>query len=268
MTDDRTPRRIQSVEIAFEILEVLRDDEGATVTELADRIDRSPGTAHTYLATMEELGYVRAVDGEYHVGMFALPLGEYVRARSRLYQVGKSEIDELAQETGEASHLVVESHGREILLYEQFGPDAVGEDLYTRIKGYPRQNLHCSAASKAILAHVPAERRDEILDDYEFVQRTPTTITDEATLREELDAVRADGFARNDEEQITGVRAIAAPILHDGVVHGAISLSAPTSRMRGERFSASVPERVVDSANVIEVNLQTPRSGGDAEGVF
>lgn len=249
------------MELAFEILEVLRDREGATVTEVADRVGRSPGTTHTYLATMRELGYVRSVDDEYHVGLFALPLGEYVRAHSRLYQVGKPEVDELAQETGEASHLVIESHGREILLYEQFGPDAVGEDLYTRIKGYPRQNLHCSAASKAILAHLDPDRRDGILEDYEFIRRTPNTVTDEATLRAELEDVRTDGFARNDEEQITGVRAIAAPIVHDGDVYGAISLSAPTSRMRGERFSSSVPQRLVDSANVIEVNLQTPRSG-------
>jgi DNA-binding IclR family transcriptional regulator len=263
MSGDRSPRRIQSVELAFEILEALRDSEGATVSEVATEIDRSPGTAHTYLATMEELGYVRSVDDEYHVGLYALPLGEYVRSHSRLYQVGKSEADELAQETGEASHLVVESHGREILLYEQFGPDAVGEDLYTQIKGYPRKNLHISAASKAILAHIDADRRDSILEDYELIRRTPNTITDEATLRAELETVRSDGFARNDEEQITGVRAIAAPILHDGDVFGAISLSAPTSRMQGERFSSSIPERVVDSANVIEVNLQAPRTGGE-----
>lgn len=263
MTDDRSPRRIQSVEVAFEILEVLRDAEGATVTEVAEQIDRSPGTTHTYLATLRDQGYVRSIDGTYGVGLFALPLGEYVRSRSRLYQVGKSEVDKLAQETGEAGHLVVESHGREILLYEQFGPDAVGEDLYTRIKGFPRRNLHCSAASKAILAHLDPDRRDSILADYEFVKRTPNTVLEEDVLREELEEVRENGFARNDEEQIAGVRAIAAPIVHEEVVHGAISLSAPTSRIRGEQFSESVPERVVHSANVIEVNLQTPRASGE-----
>lgn len=259
MTDNRSPRRIQSVELAFDILKVLRDEEGATVSEVANKIDRSPGTTHTYLATLQDLGYVRTVKGEYHVGLFALPLGEYVRSHSRLYQVGKSEVDKLAQDTGEASHLVVESNGREILLYEQFGPEAVGEDLYTRIKGFPRRNLHCSAASKAILAHLEPKRRDVILEDYEFISRTPNTITDEENLRTQLKDVRTKGFARNDEEQIAGVRAVAAPIIQDNTVHGAISLSAPTSRMRGERFSTTVPERVVDSANVIEVNLQIPK---------
>lgn len=259
MTIDRSPRRIQSVEVAFTILEELRDAKGATVTDVADRIDRSPATAHTYLATMEELGYVRSVEKEYHVGFFALPLGEYVRSQSRLYQVGKPEVDKLAQETGESSHLVVESHGQEILLYEQFGAEAVGKDLYTHIKGYPRQNLHCSAASKAILAHMDADRRDRILETYEFPAKTPNTITDETTLRSELADIRRDGFARNDEEQITGVRAVAAPIRHDGEVYGAISLSAPTSRMQGDRFSTAAPQHVINSANIIEVNIQTPQ---------
>lgn len=257
MTNDRTPRRIQSVEIAFDILKILRDKQGASVTEVATEIERSVGTVHTYLATMKDKGYVRAEDGEYRVGLFALPLGEYVRSRSRLYQVGKPVVDKLAQETGEASHLVVESHGREILLYEQFGPDAVGEELYTRIKGYPRQNLHCSAASKAILAHLDQSHRDRILTDYELISRTPKTITDEETLRDELSEVRTNGFARNDEEQISGVRAIASPIIHDETVYGAISLSAPTSRMQDDRFSSSVPERIIDAANVIEVNIQS-----------
>lgn len=257
MTNDRAPRRIQSVEIAFDILKVLRNKNGASVSEVADKIDRSIGTAHTYLATMKNRGYVKVEDGDYQVGLFALPLGEYVRAQSQLYQVGKPVADRLAQETGEASHLVVESQGREILLYEQFGPDAVGEELYTHIKGYPRQNLHCSAASKAILAHLDQSHRDSILSDYVLTSRTPNTITDKETLRNELSSVRAQGFARNDEEQIAGVRAIAAPIIHDETVYGAISLSAPTSRMKDERFSSSVPERIIDAANVIEINIQS-----------
>jgi len=256
MTSDRAPRRIQSVKIAFEILKILRDKQGASVTEVANVIDRSAGTVHTYLATMRDEGYVRSEDGVYRVGLFALPLGEYVRSQSRFYKAGKPVIDKLTQETGEAGHLVVESHGREILLYEQLGPDAVGENLYMRIKGYPRRNLHCSAASKAILAHLDQSHRDQILRDYEFVSQTSNTITDEAELRDEIKQIRTKGFASNDEEQIMGVRAVGAPVLYDGTVYGAISISAPKSRMQGERFTTTVPERVIDAANIIEVNIQ------------
>jgi DNA-binding IclR family transcriptional regulator len=89
MTSNRAPRRIQSVEIAFEILKILRDKQGASVTEVANVIDRSAGTVHTYLATMRDEGYVRSEDGVYRVGLFALPLGEYVRSQSLFYKAVK-----------------------------------------------------------------------------------------------------------------------------------------------------------------------------------
>ncbi|WP_218055038.1 IclR family transcriptional regulator, partial [Haloparvum sedimenti] len=106
--------------------------------------------------------------------------------------------------------------------------------------------------------HLDESRRDEILEDYQFVARTPNTITDEETLRAELERVRQVGYAINDEEQITGVRAVAAPIVHEDTIYGAISLSTPTSRMPEDEFVSTAPERILDVANVIEVNIQTP----------
>lgn len=257
MSDSRSPRRINAVDRTLDILEQLRARDGATVTELADAVDLSGGTVHTYLSTLADRGYVRQVGDEYRVGRFAIPLGEYVRASSAVYEAAKPVLDELASDTGEAVHLVVESHGREIPLYERFGPEAVGEELYEEIKGFPRRNLHCSAAGKSILAHAKPERRDSILGEYEFIERTPRTTTDEATLRAELEAIRERGFARNDEEQILGLRAVGAPIQHDDRVTGAVSLSAPTSRLRGEAFESAIPQRVVQAANVVEINLQS-----------
>ena len=99
---------------------------------------------------------------------------------------------------------------------------------------------------------------NEILKNYRFISRTPNTITEERTLREELKRVRQDGYASNDEEQITGVRAVAAPIIHEDTIYGAISLSAPTSRMPQDQFKNAAPDRILDVANVIEVNIQTP----------
>lgn len=257
MSKERSPRRINSVDRALDLLELLRARDGATVSELAAAVDCSPGTVHTHLATLADRGYVRQEGEEYHVGLFVLPLGEYARASSTVYEAAKPVLDELAEETGEVTHLVVESHGREISLYERFGSEAVGEALYEEIKGFPRRNLHCSAAGKAILAHADPDCRTAMLDGYEFHERTPATITDEATLRTELERVREQGFACNDEEQVPGVRAVGAPILHDGQVHGAVSLSAPTSRLQDQRFSSTVPDRVVQAANVVEINLQS-----------
>lgn len=263
MAENRSPRRIQSVRQAFEIIEALRDGNGLTLTEVAETVDLSVGTLHTYLATMEEMGYVRSVDGEYRVGLNMVQLGKYVQTHSELYQAAKSELVELAEERGKVSHLLVQSNGRGITLYERFGPDTVAEELYTTANGYPRQNLHSSSAGKAVLAHLPEDRREEILEDYDYPAWTPATITDEATLREELEQICEQGYAVNDEEQIEGVRAVGAPVLVDDTVKGAISLSSAKSRMVGERFTDTIPNRVIQATERVAKNLESPRSRTD-----
>ncbi|WP_306060032.1 IclR family transcriptional regulator [Natronococcus wangiae] len=256
MEHNRNPRRIQAVDHAFEILKALRDHGGLTVSELANEVDLTPGTVHTHLTTMQEHGVVQNTGDKYQVGMFMIPFGEHVRNNSRLFRAAKTEVDDLARETGESVHLVVETLGREVLLYEEFGENAVGEDLYLRNKGSPGYNLHCSAAGKAILAHVSEEKRNAILDGYDLTPQTTNTITDEATLREELQEIHKEHVARNDEEQIDGVRAVGCPIRHREEVLGAISLSAPTSRLQGEQFQSTIPDLVAKSANIIEVEFQ------------
>lgn len=256
MEENRQPRRIKSVGRTFDILEALRDNNSMTVTEVADAVDLSPGTVHTYLATLEERGYVCSEGGDYRLGLFLLPMGEYTRASSDLYKAAKPVVDELAEETGEAVHLIVECNWYEIQLYEQFGSDAVGEELYIQNKGIPKQNLHCSAAGKAILAHLDEDRREAILSKCEFPERTSETITDPEALREELQSIRKQGITFNDEEQISGLRAVGAPIMTEDTIQGAISLSAPVSRLEGDRFRSAFPDHARQAANIIEVNLQ------------
>lgn len=257
MSDQRNPRRIKSLERAFDIVEFLRAEGGATVSEIADMVDLSPGTVSTYMATMKERGYVERKDGEFQLSLFFLPIGEHVRLRSDIYKGGKPVVDELAVETGEVVHLMTENQGHEIQVYGRLGSDAVGEQLYTENKTVPKRNLHCSAAGKAIVAHMKGSRRDMLLLDYEFIQRTPNTITDIEHYRAELEEIRSEGVAFNDEEQVTGLRAVAAPITLDTKVLGAITLASPVSRLRGERFRSEFPNKVREAANIIEVNIQT-----------
>ena len=256
MTDSRRPRRIQSVDRAFDIVETLRENGSMTISELTDEVDLSPGTIHTYLATLKARGYVRSEDGVYSPGLFFLPMGEHVRSNTNLYEAGQSVADELAEETGEAIHLIVETNMHEITLYEQFGPNAVGQEIYLKNQGTPKRNLHCSAAGKAILAHLDKAYRAEILANYSFNAYTRSTITDPEHLREELAMIRECGVAFNDEEQILGLRAVGAPITTEDSVQGAISLSAPVSRLQGDRFESTFPDHVRQAANIIEVNLQ------------
>lgn len=262
MTEDGGTRRVKSVDNAVELLEGLRALRGGTVSELADRSGLSPGSVHTHLATLRDHGLVRQDGRTYDLNYQFLVLGEYVRNHDPLYRHGRGVADNLADDTGEAVHLVVEEDGMEVILYESFGQDAVGTEFYLQNREFVDRHLHYSAAGKAIMAHLPADRVTEILDRHGLVERTDATIGDADRLREELDRVRERGFAVNDEEGVRGLRAVGSPVLgRDDTPIGAISLSAPTSRFSGETFTVTVPERVMEAANIIEVNVQT----GDIE---
>lgn len=266
MERDADSRTIESVGTACEIIRHLKKPGVDSVSELADELDRSVGTVHTHLATLKRYGYVVQSDRRYELGPQFLPDGEYVRNHSDLYGAAKQQIDELADVTGEAAHLIIEHHGKLYAMYERFGDTAVGVEYHNKKREKPLDHLHCTAAGKAILAHLSEERLYEIIDRRGLSRNTPNTVTEAETLIEELETIRERGVSFADEEQMEGIRAVGAPVQGpDRGVVGAIALSGPTSRLKNERFREEFPEKVVHAANVTELNLQTEQFGDAVE---
>jgi len=88
-------------------------------------------------------------------------------------------------------------------------------------------------------------------------ERTENTITSPEDLFREVESVRTEGVAFNDEESITGFRAVASPVTSpDGQV-GAFVVSGPRNRIQGDRFSETLPEIVSGAANALELELST-----------
>ena len=245
-------RTIQSVETAFEIVEHLKETDGAGVSELASALDLAKSTVHSHLATLHSAGYVTRDGDTFHVALRFLDLGNYAREQDTLYQVGRPKVDELAEQTGEKVWILAEEHGRGIHLYVASGKRSVRTYARTGQLNY----LHQLAAGKAILAYLPEERIDEIVDRHGLPARTEDTITDPDELRDELAEIRERGFAQNREESIPGLHAVGVPITNErDVAIGSLSLSAPAKRLRGNRFDEEVPNLLLGIANEIEINM-------------
>lgn len=258
MTDHDRPRTIQSLEKGSNIIDELRETNGARLTEIADALGLSAGSVHTYLATLREIGYVVKDGDQYRLGAEFVTLGEYVRNNSPLYRAARVEVDKLAEKTEEAVHLIVEQDGRGIALYERFGEEAIGTEYHRDLRQHPHQHLHCTASGKAILARLSDERVDDIFDDHGLRAITPNTITNRGDLFDELETIREQGYAVNDEEELLGIAAVGAPVCdQEGTVLGAISVSAPKMRMEREDFRTEIVDLIKRAANVSEVNLQT-----------
>jgi len=242
---------VQSVQTAVDIVEYLREVGEAGVTELATALDCSKGTVHSHLATLLENEYVVRRGDRYGLSLKLLDLGEFVKSRIDIYDVVTDELDDLAAETGEVAQFATEEHGRAVYLDKARGEQAVN----TASTVGKREYIHCISLGKAMLAHLPEERVEGIVDRHGLPAQTPNTITDRETLFAELETIRERGYAVDDEEIIEGVRCVAAPLTDDGVV-GAISISGPSSRMDGERFREELPRKLLRWANVIEINAK------------
>lgn len=243
---------VAATETSFEIIETLIEMDGGGTTEIANHLDMTKSTVYNHLQTLLNAEYLVKEDETYHVGLKFLRVGEYARSRHDIARVGPDEIDKLAHKTREMANLVVEEHGQGVFLYRAKGADAVHMDTHTG----KRLPLHNTAFGKAILAHLPEERVEEIIETHGLSKDTDRTITDKEALYEELEAVRDRGYAFDREERLEGLRCVAAPIVNnDDTAIGATSVSGPKDRLRDERFEEEFPKLVQAAANVIEINM-------------
>lgn len=251
MEDDPEPA-VKTAKTTFDLLEVVKEHNGATVTALAREFDLSKSSIHNYLTTLEREGFVVKEGQTYRLGLRLLELGGHARRRERICDIAEDEVSVLAEQTGELANLLVEEQGKGVYLQRERGENAVKTDSYIG----QRVMLHNTALGNAILAHLPRARVEEIIDRHGMPGTTENTITDPDDLFEELEAIREAGVAFDDEERVKGLRCVAVPIVNnDDVVEGAISISGPTSRMSEQRFREELPERLKSVANVIELNI-------------
>lgn len=243
---------VQTTEKTLMLVDELKTQGSCGVTELAESLGMGKSMVHNHLMTLREHGYVRKVDDEYELGLKFLEVGGYIRKSMELYEVAEPEVKSLADETGELANLLVEEQGSGVYLMRAKGAEAVDLDTYAGLRTY----LHTTALGKAILAHLPEERVDEIIERRGLERKTPRSIGTREELFDALAEIRERGYATDDGERLEGLRCIAAPVkTSSDEVLGAISVSAPASRVSDEDLHGRLPKRVLNAANVIELNI-------------
>lgn len=253
MNERKPPARtVKTANTVFAIIENLSELGGSSVTELAHEAELAKSTVSDHLATLEDMGYVVREGGEFHVGLQFLKHGNRARKRLEVRQAAIGPLQTLADRTSESAWLVVEEHDEAVFIDKALGDQAV----QTMGEIGRRAHLHTTAAGKAILAHLPDHQRESVIEEHGLPARTENTITDPAELGEELQAIRGDQLAFNDEESNRGVFAVASPILFDETVCGAISVSGPKSRLSVAEVKETITEEVLNAANILELNLE------------
>ncbi|WP_254532638.1 IclR family transcriptional regulator [Natrinema gelatinilyticum] len=245
-------RPVETVERAIDIVDYLKENGPATIAEVTDHLGCAKSTTHRYLKTLEANSFLIEEDNKYRLGSRFLDYGIVARDRYPLYQEVKPKVDALADETDEKIWCVVEEHGRSVHIYGAQGKRSVRTYAHLGHRNY----LHQHAAGKAILAYLPDERVNKIVEMYGLPAHTQYTITTEDELWEEIRTIRERGYALNIEESVEGLHAIGAPIKDEnGFALGAISISGPANRLEGTFLRDELPTLLLGTVNEITINL-------------
>jgi DNA-binding IclR family transcriptional regulator len=245
-------RTIGAVEVCFDILETLRMEGSAGISQLAEQLEYSKGTVYYHLRTLEKCGYVQVDDAQYRIDISFLTFGGAARQRELIYHTGSSEADELAEETDSRVTLAIMTRNAVMYIYQSVPDPAPALAIYTGAT----VPLHCSAAGKAILAEKTEDDVEEILDRIALEEHTEHTITAEKDFLDELAAVQRENVAFNRGECSRDRCSIASSIATDGTVLGALSVTVPASKAGGSWFEEELPNAVRDAARVIEIQSQ------------
>jgi DNA-binding IclR family transcriptional regulator len=252
VTDARSPSSTKTIDRSFRVVETLQELGGARVTEVAEELDMADSTVHRYLKSLRENEYVAKEGDMYHLGLRFLDLGDNVRNRKALYRIAEPKVKSVAEQTNERAEFIVEEFGRAVFVHRHVGSSAIQADSHLG----KRLPMHATSAGKVILANLPEARVERILDRTGLEQYTEQTITDEEVLYDQLDNIAQKGVALNHEEYIPRMNTVSVPVMNEmDQIAGALGVSGPAHRLKGERLRQEIPDLLLGIANELEINI-------------
>jgi len=232
MAGSESKSSIQVIERMGALFEVLaRHPETVSLKQLAQGAGLHPSTAHRILAALVNDRFVERVDqGSYRLGIRLLELGNLVKSRVSVREHALPFMRELHEATGEAVNLSVRRDD-EIVYVERTSSGRAMMRVVNIIGA--RAPLHITAVGKLFLAEDGPEGLRAYAARTGLRAFTRNTFAEVDALAKELDRVRQQGYATDNEEAEIGVRCIGAPVRDDtAALVAGLSVSAPAERMK------------------------------------
>lgn len=245
---------VQSVDRAFDILEILATEKGGMgVTEIARRIGLHKSTVHRLLTSMASRGYIEKDEttGTYRLGLKLVELCSLYLNSLELKTEAQPYLRKLAALTAQPVHLAILDRHEAVYIdkIESFNTIRMYSAIGKRVP------LYCTAVGKVLLMDKEDDEIRALFQEIQLVPRTANTITDVEKLISELDIVRQRGWAVDNEEHEEGIRCIAGPIYdYRGEIIAAVSTSGLKTIISPERDD-EIAKYVVETAREISKRM-------------
>ena len=181
--------------------------------QLAMQTKLHPSTAHRILGVMVDNRLVDRVEpGTYRLGIHLLELGNLVKSRVSVRQEALPNMQMLHLELGETVNLSLRRDDEVVYIERTTGSSSMMRVVH--IIG-ARAPLHITAVGKIFLADDGPEKVMQYSQRTGLPKYTENTLTDPQSLAREIEKIRRQGYAFDNEEAEKGVSCIGAGIYND-----------------------------------------------------
>ena len=257
---DRPGYRVEALAKGLRILSLFDEQRSSwRVSDLAVAAGLPMPTAYRVVMTLTSEGYLDHLpNGEYRPGVRTLTLGMAALRSLDLVGIATPKLQDLGQRTGETVNLAVLSGDRVLYLVRLRNSDLVTANIQV---GSTLPAVHTSIG-KLLLAYLDEADLEARITDTSFSANSgPNAKLSLAELREELRAIRDQGWAMQDEELAYGLRSVAGPVTGpDGRVVAGVNLAVQARDWSTQRIIREHKPAVLTTCAEISALL----SGGHA----
>lgn len=252
---------IQSVARALSILELFEGRRAVLGTnEIAELTGLNRGTAYRFCQTLRRLGYLEEIrQSTWRPGLKVLSLAQAALGGRELVDMAMPRLQALRHDSGETVNMAMPD-GTEVVYVARLLNDDL---LALRLVVGSRLPMVTTSLGRAILAFLPPDEVDDIVERSRFEPLTEHTIVDAGELAAELEKIRRAGYAFNNQEFALGVRGVAAPVFgaHDRPI-ASVNLSIARPIKSDELRRELAPLLLAAAADIGQRARQIDQFGG------
>jgi len=235
------PAGVRVLHKTLDILETIKTAKsGYKLAELARKVELPKATVYRILMTLEGRGYLdRAADGSYRMAKKLFDLQRSEPLEQVLNRVAQPLLERLVHSCKETVNLGILDAGEVVVINTIESPQAVR--MSSKIGN--RRLPHATALGKVLLAGMTDKEVARLIRVKGLPRLTESTLVTKPEVMAEIQKVRQQGWALDNQENEIEGRCVGAPIQGpDGRVIAAVSISGPVYRMDVARARSVVPE--------------------------
>jgi DNA-binding IclR family transcriptional regulator len=227
---------IQSVDRALQILDCFTGPVSELgITELAHAMGLGKSTIYGLVNTLLITGYLEQnpENKRYRLGLKLFEMGSIVQRRMDIREIAKPYLKELSEKYNMTVHMGLYRDGEVMYIDKMDSPDT--RIVFSQVG--KRAPMYCTGIGKAIFANMEKDEIERLLNIQKREELTEKTIMKPDKILEELQKIKNQGYAVDNEEVELGLRCVAVPIFnHQKRPIAAISISSSVSILNEEKI--------------------------------